>query len=131
MKLYLASFFQPENHGPGKVISISVERPKGIEAAGVFVPFAPTSECLNTYRREQLENQQDASNNFVSSYKSQLDNFMNELDAASAKTGSLATEVLPFEEGDTLASWERGEFTNYRRILAEYLHKIGYEVELH
>ena len=131
MKLYLASFFQPENHGPGKVISISVERPKGIEAAGVFAPFAPTSECLNTYRREQLENQQDASNNFVNSYRKQLDDFIKELYSAAEQSSCFATEVLPFNDGDTLASWERGKFTNYRKILAEYLRKIGYEVELH
>jgi hypothetical protein len=131
MKLYLASFFQPENHGPGKIISVSVERPKNIEAAGVFLQFAPTSECLNIYRRAQLENKEDASTNFINSYKKQLDDFMKDLYSAAEQSGFSITDVLPFNDGDTLASWERGEFTNYRVILVEYLRKIGYEVELH
>ena len=130
MKLHLASFFEKENHGPGKLISISLDRPN-IHTDGVFEKFAPSKDLSDNYSKDQSENQVTASNNFVSNYKKQLDVFMNEVSTAAKQESAKPTEVLPFQDGDTLACWEREGYTNYRSILADYLGKLGYEVELH
>jgi hypothetical protein len=39
-------------------------------------------------------------------------------------------ELLPFEDGDTLLSWERYERQSYRPTVAAFLEKLGYEVQL-
>ena len=128
MKLYLASFFQPENHGPGRLIAISSDLPHDIKGQAIFKPFAPNEDVLKTYRKEQLDDQVKASNKFVSSYKDQLNSFVEELKKTA---GDDPQSTLPFKDGDTLASWEREGFTSYRKILAGYLQELGYEVELH
>ena len=40
-------------------------------------------------------------------------------------------EVLPFKEGDTIASWERERYTNYRPLIGAFFEKLGYEVVQH
>ena len=50
------------------------------------------------------------------------------LQKAAKEENTTMIEQLPIQEGDTLLSWERYAYTNYRGILADYLLDIGYEV---
>lgn len=130
MKLYLASFFQAENHGPGKLISVSLNKPK-VKTDGLFEDFAPSVKISDAYRKEQLVDQVKAGKNFVESYEGQLEAFVAKVQALAKENDLTAMEVLPFQDGDTLASWEREGYTNYRKTLSKYLEKLGYKVELH
>lgn len=130
MKIYLASFFEKENHGPGKLISVSLDKPN-VHTDGVFEKFAPTKKISDNYIKDQSEDQVMASQNFISNYKKQLDLFYNEVLKAAQESKVSPIEVLPFSDGDTLACWEREGYTNYRSLLAACLSEFGYEVELH
>ena len=129
MKLYLASFLEPHNFGPGRVISIANgDKPDHIECDQVFPWLVPSIETTKQYRDESLNNPKVAGKNFVDRFTSELDAFMDELTETCKKDGVTPQDILPFEDGDTLASWERADFTNYRRLVAPYLEKLGYEV---
>lgn len=132
MRIYLASFLQPENFGPGRVIGIvNGARPKNVKVDVVFEPFTPPVELINAYNELRPKDGQAASEMFVSKYKEQLELFCEEIKKISdSQNTSQLIDSLPFEDGDTLASWERAEYTNYRKILAPYLEKIGYQVVL-
>lgn len=131
MKLYLASFLQKENFGPGRVISVTdSNKPNGIKVPFIFRPLAPSKELISRYNKSRINEPEDASRLFVSSYKRQLDDFYDQAVSDATDEGITLMQLLPFEEGDTLASWERFGFQNYRDMLADLLRKIGYEVNL-
>ncbi len=125
MKLFLASYFEPENHGNGRKIGISINKPneEGPRACSTcqvcFDPFIPDSNAFWTYH-DTKKTDPLAGKKFSEAYKSQLENFLTEIEGP---------EDLPFEEGDTLLSWEKRGHLSYRSILATYLEKLGYEVE--
>ena len=119
--IYLASFLEPENHGSGRKISIANRKPDSIEVAGAFEHFIPSNEISDTYRKKQLDSQVEASDYFQSAFKSQLDDFFKNVNN---------NDDLPFEDGDTLLSWERQGNTSYRTMVAKYLKDIGYDVVL-
>jgi uncharacterized protein YeaO (DUF488 family) len=127
MKIYLASFYEQKNHGPGRKISV-VKSPKGQKVDGVLEYLSPSENIIEGYKNLQQSDQKLAAEFFVSSYKEQLDNFIDELRKTAEEERSTMMEQLPLKNGDTLLSWERHEYTNYRSILAEYLMDIGYEV---
>lgn len=130
-KIYLASFLEKENFGTSRVISItSGSKPRDIEVESIFTQLTPPKALVAKYNLERLNDAISASNMFIDAYKKQLEDFFEEVDQMSKETGKPVTELLPLEDGDTLASWERANFTNYRKILAPYLEKIGYEVIL-
>jgi hypothetical protein len=131
IRIYLASFLQPNNFGPsGRIIGIVnpvSEKPKNVRVSGIFEPLTPKLEFIAQYNKLRPTDPISAGKLFVESYKKQLDDFLKVLEEQKENE---ITDLLPFEDGDTLASWERAEFTNYRKILAPYLQKIGYEVVL-
>lgn len=132
MRIYLASFLQPENFGPGKLIGIinaNGGKPK-MPVDGLFEPFTPSIEILNKYNEMRSLQDKEAGKIFVESYERQLEHVCNNVIALADAAELPEIEVLPFQDGDTLASWERAEFTNYRKVLAPYLKKLGFEVIL-
>lgn len=131
MKIYLASFLQPENFGPGTIYGIVTgSRPKNVKVDLVFQPFTPPVELINSYNDMRTSQPKEAGEMFTSQYKAQLESFVSAVKEALPRDNSLLTDLLPFKDGDTLASWERAEFTNYRKILAPFLEQLGYEVVL-
>jgi len=130
MKVYLASYLQPENHGPGRKIAIASTKPDNIDVSGAWSFAIPDEELLQDYRRKQLDDQTAAAALFNDGYKRQLDNVFGSIKIDAERDSKEPVELLPFENGDTLLSWEREGFTNYRGILAGYLKSIGVDVVL-
>lgn len=122
---------QKENFGKGRVIGITTgSKPKDIEVKHIYLPLTPPADLILSYNKMAQVKPEEASTTFTESYKVQLESFVQEvLDTAKAD-GKKATDILPFEDGDTLCSWERNYRTNYRKVLAPYLEKLGYEVVL-
>lgn len=132
MKLFLASFLQKENFGPGTVISIcNGSKPRDIAVKQQFKHFIPSQDLISTYYDVVTEEPEKASKIFVSGYQKQLEEVVDSIKQEAEKEGLSPTDILPFKDGDTLCSWERAQNNNYRKILAPYLEKLGYEVVLH
>jgi hypothetical protein len=131
VKLFLASFMQKENFGPGKIISICKgSKPKNFEVKEQFTPFIPNNDIIKRYYKSRLDNEKESNEIFVKEYQEQLQNIVKEIITESKDSGIPILDLLPFQDGDTLCSWERAEYTNYRKILAPVLEQLGYEVEL-
>lgn len=129
MKLYLASFLEPHNFGPGRIIGIANgDKPDHVKCDVVFPPLIPSKEITVKYRNESLTNPKNAGKNFMQGFKAELNSFMAEVKKACEEESKTPQDLLPFEEGDSLCSWERAAFTNYRGIIAPYLQKLGYDV---
>lgn len=130
MKIYLASYSQPENHGPGRKIAIANTKPDDIEVVGAWSFAIPDVDLMSEYRSAQLQDQTVARKIFVEGYKRQLDNVFDSIRIDAERDGKTPVEMLPFKDGDTLLSWEREGFTTYRGILANYLEDIGVNIIL-
>ena len=134
MKLFLASFLERDNFGPGKVIAIIDPRgnnkPDDIKCDSFFKPFTPSAELVDSYQGMRGNDPAGAADMFTSTYTDQLESFFKEVSEDAEKEGKTIQDLLPFKNGDTLVSWERGAFTNYRRILGPILEKMGYIVSL-
>jgi hypothetical protein len=131
MKIYLASFLQPENFGPGRIIGICHgNKPRDVKVDTVFLPVTPSLEIIEEYNHTRTKHPKEASECFVKNYSEQLERFVQSVREAAQEDSCTVQEILPFEDGITLASWERAEFTNYRKILAPFLMDLGYEVVL-
>jgi len=131
MKIYLASFMQPENFGPGILYSIcNGQKPLNINVEKQFSHVIPSPDLINRYAELRPTDGESASKMFITEYNMQLEKFVEQVLYAASQDNKSPQEILPFNEGDTLCSWERSQFTNYRKILAPYLEKLGYEVVL-
>jgi hypothetical protein len=132
MKIFLASFLEPDNFGPGKLIGVANgDKPGDLKCDAVFPPLIPTNEIMEKYSDMSVNDPKNAASEFVKSFTGQLEEFRNKVQTAADNSGQDPTTVLPFAEGDTLASWERERFSNYRPLIASCLTKLGYEVEQH
>ena len=131
MKLYLASFEEHHNHGPGRKIAIADTKPDFYDVDGAFTFLMPKQEITHEYRKMQIANQMKAASFFNKEYKQQLSDFCSDVLKNAGEQNTDPTSLLPFKDGDSLLSWERESFTSYRPVVAEYLKKLGYEVELH
>lgn len=130
MKLYLASFLQPENFGPGRLIGICKgKRPSHLEVNLKFDPFIPSLEISNKYYEEKNTNP-NAGPEFAGAYKKQLIEFLTDVKKQAEEKNMSIAEFLEFQDGDTFASWERAENSNYRRTLGDVLEDFGFEVSL-
>lgn len=122
---------QPDNFGNGRKISITYgSKPHNISVSSIFEPFAPSTDLINEYNSLRTSEPEKASKLFISSYTKQLESFFANLDKEANEAKCSMVELLPFKDGDTLCSWERKEFTNFRKILAPFLERAGYEVLL-
>lgn len=131
MKLYLASYFQPHFHGPGRMIAISSRKPDDFKIDSAFRQFVHDQLVLDHYYELRDKDKDKAAKFFVDSFELQLEEFFAEVENESRKTKTPIKDLLPFEEGDTLLSMERFEYTSYRPTVAKILEKLGYEVVLH
>jgi CRISPR/Cas system CSM-associated protein Csm2 small subunit len=129
MKLYLASFLEPENFGPGRKICIvksnNIDKEK---YPNLFEPLIPKAEFLNQYYTDKKENQEKAAKDFEENYRNQLRKLYSEIKQEAKNSNKNIIDILPFLEGDTLLSWERKEYSNYRKTTAVLLKHLGYEV---
>jgi hypothetical protein len=139
MKIYLASMLEPENFGSGKIYAIARTKPNELIVAGLYSHLTPKEEYIQNYKKMQLEYDQNipesvlgaqtkASEYFNTVFYNQLKSFLIELNNAAKVENKTMMELLPFEDGDTLVSWERFGNTNYRGTVGGLLKKIGYEV---
>lgn len=129
MKLYLASFFEPENHSKdGRKVSVATNVPNGVKVNSRFDLFVPLG--MDEYYKNRYIDPKNAGDNFVFSYQNQLNDLYVSLKNDSKIEKKSIQELLPFEEGDTLLSWEKSGNMSYRKMLAEFLVKLGYEVIL-
>lgn len=131
MKLFLASFMQKENFGKGNIIGITTgSKPRDIVVKERYLPLTPPQDLLDEYYKMLEIDPKQAGENFTNRYTAQCEKFVTDILEVAAKDGKTAIEILPFEDGDTLCSWERSQYTNYRKILAPFLEKLGFEVIL-
>jgi len=132
VKIFLASFLEPHNFGPGKVIGIANgNKPSNIKCDTVFPPLIPYNHIMSNYNDMSIKDPKNASKVFVRDYSAQLNDFFKKVTNVAAESNKNPIDVLPFENGDTLASWEREVYTNYRPLVASYLKRLGFEVEQH
>ncbi len=127
-KLVLASFFEEESHGSGRKIAISPSKPKDIQCDLKFDALSP-GDLYWDYHKYKKDDPEIAGKAFDKQYRAQLDKFVTDLQAEADKEGKTIFDILPFQDGDTLLSWEKGGHMTYRTIVAEYLRKLGYEIE--
>ena len=129
--LYLASFLEPENFGPGDVIGICRSSPPDkFKTVGVFQEFAPSLELLNSYQQNKFADKTSGSQ-FQAGFEMQLEKFVKESEKQAINEEIDPKDILPFEDGDTLASWERSDHSNYRATLIPFLERLGYTVIAH
>jgi len=130
LKIYLSSYLEKNNFGPGKLFAIAATKPDNLDIEEAYTFFIPAQGILENYKKTQLEDQTKASNYFNLAFKAQLESFVEAVLAVNEKEATPIFELLPFSDGDTLLSWEREGFTSYRPIVAECLEKLGYEIIL-
>lgn len=132
MKLHLASFIEPENFGPGRVIGIANgKKPDHVRCEAVFPPFVPSNEIHDSYYETKVKDPKKAAKVFIDKFSQQLEKFADELELKAEEQGCHVQDLLPFQDGDTLASWERESRNNYRDLIEKVLERLGYEVERH
>lgn len=129
MRLVLASFFQPEFHGPGRKIGVAPTKPNNVDDCDlVFAPLSPDADEYYAYHDTKKLDPKQAGEKFVGAYKQRLDEFKRGVKEAAIEQDKPVEELLPFKEGDTLLSWEHRGHLSYRSLLAECLRDLGYEV---
>lgn len=140
MKIYTASFWEPEEHGPGRKIGISPSKPKNLQEecgydCDMCHEWLSPEDVYWDYHKAKREASSDenllkkAGQDFVESYQARLDEFKETLTKESIETGKSIQELIGLEDGDTLLSWERGGNLTFRSHTAEFLRNLGYEVE--
>jgi hypothetical protein len=140
MKIYTASFWEPEVHGPGRKICISPSAPKNLKDECGYEPdfvheyLSPDDVLWDYYKAKKAAGDNDdklkkAGDDFVAGYKARLEEFKETLEEETKNTGQTYQDLIGLEDGDTLLSWERGGHLTYRTHAAEFLRELGYEVE--
>jgi len=128
-KLVLASFFETEKWGPGRSIGISPGKPKEAKECDLKFDALSPGDLYWDYHKYKKDDPEIAGKAFEKAFRAQLDTFVKEVNAEAEKQNKSVFDILPFKDGDTLLSWEKGGHMTYRVIVAEYLRKLGYEVE--
>lgn len=137
--LYTASYWEPEVHGSGRKIGISPSKPKNLQdECGYDCPicheFLSPENLYWDYNKAKKAADGDevltkkAGDDFVIGYKNRLQDFKAALEEESKRTNQSIQQLIGFEDGDTLLSWERGGHTSFREIAAAFLRELGYEV---
>ena len=149
MKIVLASYFAEETHGPGRKIGITHDKPPALDDLDYDCEFryealAPDRGDMigyyvdrNKLKKEaggwnfdedQKERFKKIGKKFSDAYEEKLKKFVDHVIAESEETGRTPQDIVGLEEGDTLLSLEKGGNTSYRSLTAEYLRKLGYDV---
>jgi len=139
MKIYLASYWEPENHGTGRKVGIASAPRNLADEAGYTCELQ--YEGLNPgqaywdYHKEKKAAGEDkglvkkAGENFNESYKARLQEFKSIVEAQAKENDSTVFDIVGLEDEDTLLSWEREGNPTFRVHTAELLRELGYEVE--
>lgn len=150
MDITLASYFEPENHGKGRKIGITHDKPKNLEneidykCDLTYEGLAPDREDMINYyvernkilreaggwdfNEDQQERFQEVGEAFQAAYCQKLQEFVDFVNQKSKETGESIQDIVGLEDGDTLLSMEKGGNKTFRTITAEYLRKLGYRV---
>lgn len=142
MRIFLASYFEPENHGPGRKIGISPSKPKnlmaecGYECDFCYDGLSPEEVFWDYHKAKKAANGdlallKIAGDEFVNGYLQKLASFKKLIEIESEKTGESIQNLIGLEEGDSLLSWERDGHISYRTHTAQFLQEMGYDVEEH
>ena len=140
MKIYLASFWEPENHGPGRKIGISPSKPKnlqeeyGYDCELCFDDISPGDVYWDYHKAKKAADGdkallKKAGQEFVEGYEGKLEEYMEGISSEAKSSGKSVFDLIGLEEGDTLLSWERGGNITFRTTTASFLREAGYEVE--
>jgi|SRR5690606_6036995 len=130
MKLILASYFEEDNHGHGRKIGVAPSKPKDLpyDCDFVFSHLSP-EDLYWEYHKNKKNDPELAGKIFVENFEAKLKDFSNAVVKEAEEKGISNLEVLPFKDGDTLLSWEKGGHTSFRTHIAACLRELGYEVE--
>ena len=130
MKIILASYFEPENHGSGRKIGVSPGKPKNLayECELVYEALAPDDQTYWNYQNEKKSNPEKAAEKFTKEYNKKLSDLVEYVREEAKQQKIPNNDILGLKEEDTLLSWENKGNTSYREILATYLEDLGYEV---
>jgi hypothetical protein len=151
IKIVLASYFQPENHGSGRKIGITHDKPPKLEDEVDYVcdkcyqGLSPDRQSMITYYVERNKIKREANNSwnfneeqrnrmakignqFQKEYREKLQAFVDHVLEQSKSMGKSVEKIVGLKDGDTLLSLERKGSQSFRSITAEYLRKLGYYV---
>lgn len=140
MKIFTASFFDPETHGPGRKIGISPSKPKnlldeqGYDCDFSYEGLSPEQIYWDYYKAKKAAGDDEelllkAAEDFNENYKKRLQLFKEEVDKAAKESNQSVFDIIGLEEGDTLLSWERSGNVTFRTQTANFLRDLGYDVE--
>lgn len=130
MRVYLASFFEEENHGPGRKIGVSPGKPQNLDYECDQVNRNLSPEGIYwEYHKMKKTDQEAASKFFEKEYRDKLDQFVGDVTKAAKERDTSVFKLIGLEDGDTLLSWEKAGNTSFRTTLAEYLRRLGYDVQ--
>ena len=150
MAIILASYFQEENHGPGRKIGITHDKPPSLDKLsyscdltyealapdrGDMIGYYVTRNAIKkeaggwNFNDEQKEQFEEAGKKFSDAYREKLERFVSAVLEKAEEVKESPTELVGLENGDTLLSLEKGGNKSFRAITAEYLRKLGYEVD--
>lgn len=128
LKLVLASYFDKQYHGSGRKVGISPSKPADIDCDFRFDDLSP-GQIYWDYHAEKKRAPKEAGEKFVKLYNEKCKGFISAVKTAAEEQRADVFSLLPFQDGDTLLSWETHGHMTYRSIAADALRELGYEVE--
>lgn len=135
MQLVLASYWEPENHGPGRKIGISPSKPKnlmdeqGYECELLYEALSPGKAYFEYFDDVKEHGREEAGRIFNDKYTGKLNQLVAQIKRDAEEQGKTPNDLLGFEDGDTLLSWEKEGHLTYRTHTAKALRELGYDVE--
>jgi hypothetical protein len=131
MKIILASYWEPENHGSGRKIGISPAKPRNLDydCDVVLEALSPDDDCYYKYHEEKRKDYERAGKEFVQEYTDKLKTVVQQIIEQAEEDGVTPQDILGLQDEDTLLSWEKGGHLTYRTHTAEALRALGYETE--
>jgi hypothetical protein len=144
MKIYFASYFDPDTHGPGRKIGMSAGCPKNLKdefgyECTMKSPMSPGDEYWDYMKTKKasadLEDEdkqkafEAASALFTEAYNKRLADWVLAVQEAATARNKTVQEVIELQDGDTLLTWERSGHLSYRPIAMKVLETLGYECE--
>lgn len=130
MKIYLASYLQPDNFGSGRKISICWDKPKEFKLDGCLEWLIPSKQILRNYKNNVIEDPDNAGPIFEHEFNQQLKESIVELKNIAKEKSVSIQDLVGLQDEDTLLSYERFENKNYRPIVAKHLESLKYEIIL-
>jgi len=139
MKIVLASYWEPENHGPGRKIGISPSKPRnlqeerGYDCDLTYPDLSPGQLYWDYFSAKKAasndEELKEAGKVFVSGFVTYLEELKQEILAAVESHNTTVFKLMGLQDGDTLLSWEKEGHLTYRMHVANFLRELGYEVD--